>query len=103
VPDAGEGCVALPHWFHPPASLLAALYPCTPGARPSLCPTPISYAATTSEGADYSTGPGLSGTPASPSLFVLLILSLGLLVLEPVLVLLAVGHGGPFEGLGLSL
>jgi hypothetical protein len=32
-----------------------------------------------------------------------LILPLGLLVLEPVLVLLAVGHGGAFEGLGLLL
>jgi hypothetical protein len=35
-----------------------------------------------------------------PGLFVLLIIPLGLLVLEPVLVLLAVGHGGTFEGLG---
>jgi hypothetical protein len=32
-----------------------------------------------------------------PGLFVLLILPLGLLVLEPVPVLLAVGHDGPFE------
>jgi hypothetical protein len=32
-----------------------------------------------------------------PGLFVLLILPLGLLVLEPVPVLLAVGHGGTFE------
>ena len=36
--------------------------------------------------------------PSDWSLFALLILPLGLLVLEPVLVLLAVGHGGTFEG-----
>jgi|SRR5215211_1370701 len=36
--EAGEG--SAPQWFSHPASLLAALYPHTPGARPSLCPTP---------------------------------------------------------------
>jgi hypothetical protein len=49
----------------PPSSLVAALYSHPPIARPSLCPTPISHAATTSEGVDYSTGPGLYGAPAS--------------------------------------
>jgi hypothetical protein len=108
-------------------------------------PTPIAYAAITSEGVVRSPGPGLAslGAPAlystisleapvgsgspilprpgrflctagafvggvqktgrRPSLFVLLILPVGLLVLEPVLVRLAVGHGGAFEGGGLLL
>src|SRR5215208_6148435 len=34
-----------------PPHIVAALYSHPPGARPSLCPTPISHAATTSEGA----------------------------------------------------
>src|SRR5829696_2110572 len=62
-------------------------------------PAPIARAATTSEGVDYSTGPGLSGTPASPSLFVLLILPLGLLVLEPVFECRPVGVVVALEGL----
>jgi hypothetical protein len=33
-------------------------------ARIADSPTPIAYAATTSEGVDYSTGPGLYGAPA---------------------------------------
>ena len=41
---------------------MAALFRLSPPSRlawPSLCPTPISHAATTSEGVDYSTGLGL--------------------------------------------
>jgi hypothetical protein len=41
--------------------------------------------------------------PMEQRLFVLPTLLAGLLVLEPVLVLLAVGHGGAFEGVGLLL
>jgi hypothetical protein len=53
-------------WVQAPALFTtAALYPHPPGARPSLCPTPISHAATTSEGVVYSTGQGLCGAPAS--------------------------------------
>ena len=47
-----------PPWStRPPASLRAALYPYPPVVRPSLCPTPISHAATTSEGATRTTIP----------------------------------------------
>jgi hypothetical protein len=41
--------------------------------------------------------------PMDRGLFVLLILPMGLLVLEPLFVLLAVGHGGVVEGDGLLI
>jgi hypothetical protein len=46
-PEGGR--VPSPGCRRPPFSILAALYPHPPRARLSLCPTPIAYAAATSE------------------------------------------------------
>jgi hypothetical protein len=63
MPEAGEGSVP-PTVVSHPASLLAAHHPHPPGARPSLCPTPIAHAATKA-----TLGRGiLRGTPSLPLL-----------------------------------
>jgi hypothetical protein len=73
-------------------SIIGSESPVQLGSGPSLCPAPmpqgVSYVHHWADVYIREVGPGL---------FVLLILPLGLLVLEPVPVLLAVGHGGTFE------
>jgi hypothetical protein len=55
--SGAQGRVRPLPWVQAPAlfTIVAALYPRPPRARPSLWPTPISHAATTSEGEEYST------------------------------------------------
>ena len=57
--------------FAAPASLIGSELSSLHGFGPSLSPAPIAYAAATSEGVDYSSGPWLYGAPAFYNLVVL--------------------------------